>query len=133
MSRTYRRERPLLGFRASGNFESSGFEKDEHLRTQFFDLFSTGASPGQSAQSLQNLLCCLPTLENIPLSYENVFRIIIMQFYDSHSFDIRPIKKTCVHIVQADGRVIPFDTMNTFYRDPEVMRGIVGGGEYGGA
>jgi uncharacterized radical SAM superfamily Fe-S cluster-containing enzyme len=29
----------------------------------------------------------------------------------------RSIKKTCVHIVHPDGRIIPFDTFNMFYRD----------------
>ena len=40
-----------------------------------------------------------------------------MQFIDAHSFDVRSIKKTCVHIVHPDGRLIPFDTYNLFYRD----------------
>jgi len=51
------------------------------------------------------------------ITYENVFRVIIMQFLDAHSFDVRSVKKTCVHIVHADGRLIPFDTYNLFYRD----------------
>jgi uncharacterized radical SAM superfamily Fe-S cluster-containing enzyme len=51
------------------------------------------------------------------LSYENIFRVIIMQFIDAHSFDVRSVKKTCVHIVHPDGRLIPFDTYNLFYRD----------------
>jgi hypothetical protein len=53
----------------------------------------------------------------MPLSYDNIFRIIIMQFIDAHSFDVRSVKKTCVHIVHPDGRLIPFDTYNLFYRD----------------
>jgi hypothetical protein len=51
------------------------------------------------------------------LTYENIFRVIIMQFLDAHSFDVRSVKKTCVHIVHPDGRLIPFDTYNLFYRD----------------
>jgi uncharacterized radical SAM superfamily Fe-S cluster-containing enzyme len=51
------------------------------------------------------------------VTYENVFRIIIMQFLDAHNFDVRSVKKTCVHIVHPDGRIIPFDTYNLFYRD----------------
>jgi 7,8-dihydro-6-hydroxymethylpterin dimethyltransferase len=43
--------------------------------------------------------------------------VIIMQFIDAHSFDVRSVKKTCVHIVHPDGRLIPFDTYNLFYRD----------------
>ena len=34
-----------------------------------------------------------------------------------YSFDVRSVKKTCVHIVHPDGRLIPFDTYNLFYRD----------------
>ena len=45
-----------------------------------------------------------------------MFRVIIMEFIDAHSFDVRSIKKTCVHIVHPDGRLIPFDTYNLFYR-----------------
>jgi len=50
------------------------------------------------------------------LSYNNIFRVIIMQFLDAHAFDVRSVKKTCVHIVHPDGRLIPFDTYNLFYR-----------------
>src|SRR5258708_11703202 len=32
-------------------------------------------------------------------SYQNLFRVIIMQFIDAYSFDVRSVKKTCVHIV----------------------------------
>ena len=51
------------------------------------------------------------------VSYDNIFRMIIMQFLDAQNFDVRSVKKTCVHIVHPDGRIIPFDTFNMFYRD----------------
>ena len=40
-----------------------------------------------------------------------------MRFIDAYDFDVRAIKKSCVHIVSKDGRIIPFETMNLFYRD----------------
>lgn len=40
-----------------------------------------------------------------------------MQFIDAYAFDVRSVKKTCVHIVHPDRRLIPFDTYNLFYRD----------------
>ena len=40
-----------------------------------------------------------------------------MRFIDAYDFDVRSIKKSCVHIVHKDGRIIPFETMNLFYRD----------------
>lgn len=94
------------------------FERDEELRDQVFRLFSTNHSPESSAASLSELLCCLPLVATGPeISYKNVFRVLIMQFLDAHSFDVRAVKKSCVHFAQPDGRLIPFDTYNLFYRD----------------
>ena len=94
------------------------YEQEEAVRASLFKLFATNHSPKSGAGSLRELLCCLPKVlvpEN--LGYENIFRVIIMQFIDAHSFDVRSVKKTCVHIVHPDGRLIPFDTYNMFYRD----------------
>jgi uncharacterized radical SAM superfamily Fe-S cluster-containing enzyme len=94
------------------------FEQDDAVRDGVFTLFATNHSPGSMADSLRDLLCCLPRLAApSQLGYENVFRVLIMQFIDAYSFDVRSVKKTCVHIVHPDGRLIPFDTYNLFYRD----------------
>ena len=94
------------------------FEQDEAVRAGVFKLFATNHSPQSMATSLRDLLCCLPRLEApAALGYQNLFRVVIMQFIDAHSFDVRSVKKTCVHIVHPDGRLIPFDTYNLFYRD----------------
>ncbi len=94
------------------------YEQEQAVRTSLFKLFATNHSPSSASRSLRELLCCLPkVLVPEGLGYENIFRIIIMQFMDAHSFDVRSVKKTCVHIVHPDGRLIPFDTYNLFYRD----------------
>ena len=95
------------------------YERDEQVRQGILKLFATNHSPSSSIGSLQDLLCCLPAVQ-VPegLGYKNLFRIIIMQFIDAHAFDVRSVKKSCVHIVHPkDGRLIPFDTYNLFYRD----------------
>ena len=46
-----------------------------------------------------------------------MFRVLIVQFMDAHSLDIRALKKSCIHIAQPDGRLIPFESFNLFYRD----------------
>ncbi len=94
------------------------YEQNSGLRNELFRLFSTAASPSSSALSLKQLLCCLPQVQ-VPgnIGYDNVFRVIIMQFLDAWNFDVRSVKKTCVHIAHPDGRIIPFDTYNLFYRD----------------
>lgn len=85
---------------------------------RIFKTFSTGHSPESAAGALGKLLCCLPNVDAPELTYERVFRVIIMQFVDHHSMDLRNVRKSCVHIAHRDGkRMIPFDTYNVFYRD----------------
>ncbi|MDD2798922.1 MAG: radical SAM protein [Bacteroidales bacterium] len=93
------------------------YEQDESLHRRMFEIFSTGTSTDKASSKLHSLLCCLPQVNAPDLSYDNLFRVIIMQFIDSHNFDVRAIKKSCVHIVSKDNKIIPFETMNIFYRD----------------
>lgn len=94
------------------------YEQHQDVQAHLIKLFSTSPSPTSCALSLKKLLCCLPmVLAPKELSYKNVFRLIIMQFMDAYNFDVRSVKRTCVHIVHPDGRLIPFDTFNLFYRD----------------
>ena len=94
------------------------YENDKAVRDGVFKLFATNHSPKSGAGTLRDLLCCLPRLAAPPeLTYKNIFRVLIVQFMDAYSFDVRSVKKTCIHIVHPDGRLIPFDTYNLFYRD----------------
>jgi uncharacterized radical SAM superfamily Fe-S cluster-containing enzyme len=95
------------------------FEQDDAVREGIVRAFATNHSPQSSASTLRDLLCCLPHLDApASLGYENVFRVLIMHFIDAYAFDVRSAKKTCVRIVHhEDGRLIPFDTYNLFYRD----------------
>ncbi len=86
--------------------------------SQLKNTFSLNVTSEQTVNCLSELLCCLPKVsmpEN--LSYDNVFRVIIMQFLDAYNFDVRSVKKSCVHIAHPDGRILPFDTYNLFYRE----------------
>jgi uncharacterized radical SAM superfamily Fe-S cluster-containing enzyme len=99
------------------------YEKNEGLRERLFAAFSTGHSPASAAMSLKQLLCCLPLVKTPEtITYRNIFRVIIMKFLDAYDMDVRSVKKTCVHIVHPDGRIIPFDTYNLFYRDRKEER-----------
>ncbi len=94
------------------------YEEEPGIRDCLFKLFATNHSPESGAASLRDLLCCLPRIAApAGLSYKNIFRVLIVQFLDAHAFDVRSVKKTCIHIVHPDGRLIPFDTYNLFYRD----------------
>ena len=94
------------------------YERTRAIQEHVRQLFSTAHSPTSGALALRQLLCCLPQVE-LPtdVGYANVFRVIVMQFLDPHNFDVRSVKRSCVHIAHPDGRIIPFDTYNLFYRD----------------
>jgi 7,8-dihydro-6-hydroxymethylpterin dimethyltransferase len=94
------------------------FEQDPGLKDQVFKLFSTNHSPQSQANCLSELMCCLPQISApAQLGYRDVFRVLIVQFMDAYSLDIRALKKSCIHMAQPDGRLIPFESYNLFYRD----------------
>jgi uncharacterized radical SAM superfamily Fe-S cluster-containing enzyme len=96
------------------------YEQDERLKMHLLNMFSTGNSVDKATEHLKSIMCCLPEIDAPNLTYENLFRVIIMQFIDEHNFDVRAIKKSCVHIVNKDMQIIPFETMNLFYRDDKI-------------
>ena len=98
------------------------YEQDEQLHGKMIELFSTGNSVEVAEENLKSIMCCLPNIDAPELGYDNLFRIIIMQFIDAYNFDVRAIKKSCVHIVDKDNKIIPFETMNLFYRDDKKER-----------
>ncbi len=98
------------------------YEQDEQLHGKMIELFSTGNSVETAQENLKSIMCCLPNIDAPNLGYDNLFRIIIMQFIDAYNFDVRAIKKSCVHIVDKDYKIIPFETMNLFYRDDKKQR-----------
>ncbi|HEY1792309.1 MAG TPA: radical SAM protein [Opitutaceae bacterium] len=99
------------------------YERDPRLREEVFRLFSTHHSPESAAGALRQLLCCLPLVKApASLGYDSLFRVLIVQFLDAHNFDVRSVKKSCIHIVHPDGRIIPFDTFNLFYRGDREKR-----------
>lgn len=94
------------------------FERDESLKEHVFRLFSTNHSPQSQASCLSELMCCLPKIAApTSLDYRQVFRVLIVQFMDVRSLDIRALKKSCIHLATPDGRMIPFESHNLFYRD----------------
>jgi 7,8-dihydro-6-hydroxymethylpterin dimethyltransferase len=93
----------------------------EKFREKFLDLFSLSSGPLNTSERVAELLCCLPTFE-VPdgLSYENVFRVTIVQFLDRFNFCVGNVKRSCIHFVTPKGEIIPFDTYNLFYRDGSI-------------
>ena len=88
-------------------------EKHPVLREKFIELFSLSSGPLNTGQRLTEFLCCLPTFEApADLGYENVFRVTIVQFLDRFNFCVGNVKRSCIHFVTPERKIIPFDTYN---------------------
>jgi uncharacterized radical SAM superfamily Fe-S cluster-containing enzyme len=95
-------------------------EKYPALRERFIDLFSLSSGPSNTGERVSELLCCLPAFQAPKgLTYENVFRVTIVQFLDRFNFCIGNVKRSCIHFVTERG-IIPFDTYNLFYRNGKI-------------
>ena len=105
------------------------FEAYPELRARVFDLLSLSTAQSDTSDKLANVLCCLPDAV-VPetIAYEQTFRVAIMQFLDRFNFDLGTVKRSCVHFVQPDGTIIPFDTYNTFYRPGAAGAGVLARG-----
>jgi uncharacterized radical SAM superfamily Fe-S cluster-containing enzyme len=97
------------------------FEGQPAMRKLLVELLSLSCAGQQSANVLQEVLCCLPLVE-VPaaLGYDKVFRVTIVSFLDRFNFCLAGVKRSCIHFVTPD-RIIPFDTYNMFHR-PGLVR-----------
>jgi 7,8-dihydro-6-hydroxymethylpterin dimethyltransferase len=97
------------------------FEKQPMLLRKFMELFSLSSGPENTGERMAELLCCLPRVTVPPgISYENVFRVAIVQFMDRFNFCVGGVKRSCIHFVTPAGQIIPFDTYNLFYRNGSI-------------
>ena len=97
------------------------FEKQPILKEKFIELFSLSSGPNNAGERLAEFLCCLPKVQApASLTYENVFRVAIVQFMDRFNFCVGGVKRSCIHFVTPAGQIIPFDTYNLFYRDGRI-------------
>jgi 7,8-dihydro-6-hydroxymethylpterin dimethyltransferase len=93
------------------------FEKHPDIRARIFDLLSLSTIEANGESRLASLFCCLPEIETpASLGYQDTFKVVIIQFLDRFNFDLGTVKRSCIHFATPDGRMIPFDTYNSFYR-----------------
>jgi len=104
------------------------YEAYPKLRAGIMDLLSLATAQANTEEKLAGVLCCLPQAA-VPaeLSYANSFRVVILQFLDRYNFDLGTVKRSCVHFVTEEGRIIPFDTYNTYYRKGAEGAGVLAG------
>ena len=102
------------------------FESHPEPHRRVFDLLSLSTAQADTTDKLASLLCCLPDAA-VPadIGYAQTFRVVISQFLDRFNFDLGTVKRSCVHFIEPPGRIIPFDTYNTFYRPGAFGAGVL--------
>jgi len=92
------------------------FERDAAMKERFYRAYSLDTCAEQGADRLRSLLCCMPKVDAPDLGYADVFRLVIMGFMDAHDFCVGAVKRSCVHMVEPEGRIYPFETYNLLHR-----------------
>jgi len=91
------------------------FEQDRDFVTTVMETVSLDTAMGENIlqdKIKQKLFCCWPSfLTPEHMGYENVYRIVIMEFSDIYNFDATNIKRECNFMIEPN-RVIPFSTYN---------------------
>ena len=84
-------------------------------------MFSLSSGACNASERLTEFLCCLPKAETpAGLTYENAFRVAIVQFLDRFNFCVGGVKRSCIHFVTPAGQIIPFNIHNLFYRNGRI-------------
>jgi hypothetical protein len=99
----------------TGHSGTVAFESDRAFVKTIIDTVSLDTAMGEAILSdkvKQKLFCCWPDfLAPADMGYENVYRIVIMEFSDVYNFDSTNIKRECNFMIEPN-RAIPFSTYN---------------------
>ncbi len=91
------------------------FEQDRAFIKTIIETVSLDTAMGENIlkdKIKQKLFCCWPSfLAPSDMGYENVFRIVIMEFSDIYNFDSTNIKRECNFMIEPH-KIIPFSTYN---------------------
>ena len=91
------------------------FEQDREFVKTVMQTVSLDTAMGENILKdniKQKLFCCWPSfLAPQDMGYENVYRIVIMEFSDIYNFDSTNIKRECNFMIEPD-KIIPFSTHN---------------------
>jgi uncharacterized radical SAM superfamily Fe-S cluster-containing enzyme len=92
------------------------------MNEAFTKLFSTRAVPGTETNLESFCVACGMTVPEV--LGKSVKIISVHAFMDAQTFQLERSQKCCIHVIQPDGKLIPFCNYNMFHRQ--------GGGESSG-
>ena len=73
----------------------------------------------KNKEKLKELVYYLPDLDIDGITYQSLFRITIISFLDKYNFNLSDVKKSCIHFVSPDGKIVPFDTHYVYHGNDE--------------
>lgn len=80
----------------------------------FTKLFSTKAVPGTESNLEAFCEACGMTIPEV--LGKSVKIVSVHSFMDRHTYQLERAQKCCIHVIQPDGRMIPFCNYNMFHR-----------------
>lgn len=99
------------------------FDPDDFLKDLTKNLFNFSCNCGSYLGLLKQIKNLVPKnyflkseAEKSKYIGENTFRISITSFLDAYNFDLKSMKKECVHIITPDLKKIPFSSYNILHR-----------------
>jgi len=84
------------------------------MNDAFTKLFSTRAIPGTETNLEAFCVACGMTVPEV--LGKSVKIISIHSFMDVHTFQLERSQKCCIHVIQPDGKLVPFCNFNMFHR-----------------
>ncbi len=107
---------------------------DLEIRTALEGLFSASAAGGteRTGERLECVACGVGLPDELQQVAAKGFMVVVQDFQDPYTLDVRKLRKCCVAEIVPDGRLIPFYAYNSVgYR--EQVRAQLSAGERNGA
>ena len=111
------------------DYVSNRVMPDMSVRGALEKLWSASAVPGSTANTdqLECATCGIDLPEALKSIADKSFMVVIQDFQDPYTLNVKPLMKCCVEEITPDGRLIPFCAYNSVgYREQvrEALSGV---------
>jgi 7,8-dihydro-6-hydroxymethylpterin dimethyltransferase len=110
------------------DYVSNRIYPDRAVRAALERMFSSSATPGAERALLACESCGIDLPGELDRLEQKVFTLVVQDFQDAYTLNVRQLMKCCVEEITPDGRLIPFCAYNSVgYR--EQIRALLSGVE----
>jgi uncharacterized radical SAM superfamily Fe-S cluster-containing enzyme len=110
------------------DYVSNRVMPDMDIRSALEKLWSATATPGteMTAEQLECAVCAIDLPEALKSVTDTAFMIVIQDFQDPYTLNVKQLMKCCVEEITPDGRLIPFCAYNSVGYREEVREQLSG-------